>query len=278
MRQVYLNGQFVVESEARISVFDRAVLFADAVYEVISVLDGKLIDMERHIERLERSLHSLAVDAQADWTAICRHLVASNALQEGIIYLQVSRGAADRDFLFPPEGTLPTIFAFTQARNLTNSPLAEKGMRIILRGDLRWQRREIKTTQLLFASMMKMEARAQGVDDCWLMEDGFITEGTSQNAWIIDEEGVLRTHRLDNHILWGVTRASVTDIASKAGLVIEERAFTPDELYRAKEAFVTAATMFVTPVVEAEGRPIGDGLPGTITRRLREAYIAACRA
>jgi len=175
---VYLNGDYVPKSSAKISIFDRGLLFSDAVYEVISVIDGRLIDMDRHISRLERSLGELSIDAFADWAAISENLVTENELREGLVYLQVSRGVMDeRDYRWPAPETAPTIFAFAQNRVLVANPMADRGMAIITRPDLRWQRCDIKTTQLLYASLMKMEAVAAGVDDVWLTRDDMITKG-----------------------------------------------------------------------------------------------------
>lgn len=276
MRTVYVNGAYVAEGEASVSIFDRGLLFADAVYEVFSVLDGRIVDPVPHMARLERSLAEMAIAhdvAAADWPGILATLIDRNALVEGTIYLQVSRGAADRDFLFPMAGTPPTVFAFTQARKLVANPMAQRGMRIITRPDRRWGRRDIKTVQLLYASMMKMEAKAAGVDDCWLVEGDVITEGTSQNACIITPNGHLVTRDLGHHILPGVTRLSLIDIARASGISVEERPFTIAEAQGAAEAFVTSASLFVMPVVEIDGLAVGDGTPGVQTMALRKAYI-----
>ncbi|WP_373488622.1 D-amino-acid transaminase [Blastomonas sp.] len=280
MRTVYLNGAYVAEGDATVSIFDRGLLFADAVYEVFSVLDGRIIDHAAHMARLERSLAEMKIAhevAGAGWDDVLATLIARNALVEGTVYLQVSRGAADRDFLFPAPGTPPTVFAFTQARKLADNPMAERGMRIITRPDRRWGRRDIKTVQLLYASMMKMEAKAAGVDDVWLAEGDVITEGTSQNACIITREGHLVTRDNGQALLPGVTRLSVLDIARESGMTVEERSFTIVEAQGAAEAFVTSASLFVMPVVEIDGLAVGDGLPGVETMALRKAYIERAR-
>ncbi|MEZ5710663.1 MAG: D-amino-acid transaminase [Blastomonas sp.] len=280
MRTVYLNGEFLAENAANISIFDRGNLFADAVYEVFSVLDGRLIDFGHHMARLRRSLAELAIAHDLDgedWSTVLKELIVRNALDEGTVYLQVSRGVADRDFLFPPSSVAPTCFAFTQQRQLIDNPLAERGMRIMTRPDRRWQMRNVKTVQLLYASMMKMEAKAVGVDDVWLTLDGIITEGTSQNAHIITRTGHLVTHPLGHEILPGVTRLSLIDIARRSGMTVEERPFTIAEAQNAAEAFVTSASLFVMPVVEIDGLAIGDGSPGMETMALRHAYIDAVR-
>ena len=276
MNLVYLNGEYVPRSSAKISIFDRGLLFSDAVYEVVSVIDGQLIDMERHVSRLERSLGELSINAFADWTSISQNLVAENGLQEGLIYLQVSRGVMDeREYRWPAPDTAPTIFAFAQERALLENPMADRGMRIITRPDLRWQRCDIKTTQLLYASLMKMEAVAAGVDDVWMTRNDMITEGTSQNAHIISREGVLISHQLDRRILPGVTRIEMLTQAGAMELTVEERAFSIDEAKDAAEAFVTSSTLLTMPVVEIDGHKIGDGQPGERTRKIRQNYLAA---
>ena len=276
MNLVYLNGKYVPRASARISIFDRGLLFSDAVYEVVSVINGQLIDMERHVSRLERSLGELSINAFADWTSISENLVAENGLQEGLIYLQVSRGVMDeREYRWPAPDTAPTIFAFAQERALLDNPIADRGMRIITRPDLRWQRCDIKTTQLLYASLMKMEAVAAGVDDVWMTQHDMITEGTSQNAHIISRDGVLVSHQLDRRILPGVTRIEMLAQAVSMELTVEERAFSIDEAKDAAEAFVTSSTLLIMPVVEIDGHKIGDGQPGERTRKIRQNYLAA---
>ena len=278
MRTIYLNGQFIPETEGKVSVFDRGFLFSDSVYEVVSVLDGKLVDFDGHVYRLARSLGEIGIigapDAD-DWITICRELVARNNVEEGMIYWQVTRGTpADRDFVFPPADTPPTILAFTQSRKLADNPVALRGLRIITKPDLRWGRADIKTTQLLYASLMKNEAIAQGADDAWMERDGWITEGSAQNAHIITHEGVLVTHPLNREILHGITRASVLPLVLQC---IEERSFSVSEAEQAAEAFVSSASGFVMPVVQINGHAIGDGKPGSATVQLRKAYIEWAR-
>lgn len=274
MRIIYLNGQFVPENEGKVSVFDRGFLFADAVYEVVSVLDGKLVDFDGHVARLARSLGEIGISGApdaSDWLDICRALVAHNDLAEGMIYWQVTRGTPDdRDFVFPAAGTKPTVLAFTQARSLADNPLARRGSRVVTMPDLRWGRADIKTTQLLYASLMKNAAIAQNVDDVWMERGGFVTEGSAQNAHIIRQDGVLVTHPLNREILHGITRAAVLPLVAHH---IEERPFTVAEAEQAAEAFVSSASGFVMPVVEINGKTIGNGTPGSATVQLREAYI-----
>jgi D-alanine transaminase len=279
-RIVYVNGAYVPEEEAKVSVFDRGFLFADGVYEVTSVLDGRLVDFAGHLARLHRSLAELDMPVPAtddDLLAIHRELVARNTVEEGMVYLQVTRGAADRDFAYPPD-PVPSLVLFTQARPLVDTPSARTGIKVIALPDIRWQRRDIKTVQLLASSMCKMMAKKAGRDDAWLVEDGFVTEGTSSNAWIVTEAGALVTRNLSTSILHGITRHAVMALAAEAQIRVEERPFTVEEAHGAAEAFITAASAFVTPVVEIDGKPLGDGTPGPLTRRLRELYIDAARA
>jgi D-alanine transaminase len=278
-RTVYVNGAWLPEAEAKISVFDRGFLFADGVYEVTSVLDGRLVDFEGHLARLRRSLEGLEIPmpiGDAELLAVHRELVARNDLAEGIVYLQVTRGAAERDFVWPAD-PVPSVVLFTQALALVDTPRAQGGIRVISIPDIRWQRRDLKTVQLLAPSMGKMLAKKAGKDDAWMIEDGLVTEGTSNNAYIVTGDGVLVTRNLSHAILHGITRAAVLALAREGQIRVEERAFTIDEATAATEAFVTAASAFVTPVVEIDGRPIGDGRPGPVTRRLRELYIAEAR-
>jgi len=278
MRTVYVNGEYLPETEAKVSIFDRAFLMADGVYEVTSVLGGKLIDFGGHLIRLERSLNELDMakpQAFDDLLEIHRELVRVNGIEDGLVYLQVTRGAAaDRDFVFPdPEETKPTLVLFTQSKpGLANSPAAEKGIKVISIDDIRWGRRDIKTVQLLYPSMGKMMAKKAGCDDAWMVEDGKVTEGTSNNAYIVKGNKII-TRELSNDILHGITRAAVLRCAREAQMEVEERSFTIDEAKEADEAFVTSASAFVMPVVEIDGAGLGDGTPGHVSKRLREIYL-----
>jgi len=273
-RIVYVNGEYLPEEDAKISIFDRGFLMADAVYEVTSVIDGKILAFDGHTERLARSLRELDMKAPCtidELLDIHRELITRNDLVEGLIYLQVTRGVADRDFAYPD--VEPSIVLFTQTKNVVDSPMAKKGMKVISIPDIRWGRRDIKTVQLLAPSMGKMAAKAAGCDDAWLVEDGFVTEGTSNNAYIVTQEGTIVTRNLGHEILAGITRDAVLRFAAEAQIKIEERPFTIEEATQAKEAFVTSATTFVGPVVEIDGAQIGDGKVGGIARRLREIYL-----
>lgn len=277
-RIVYVNGDYLPEEEATVSIFDRAFLMADGVYEVTSVLGGKLIDFGGHMARLERSLAELEMekpDAFDDLLEIHRQLVARNGIEEGLVYLQVSRGAAgDRDFVFPdPALVKPTLVLFTQAKpGLADNPAAKRGIKVISIPDIRWHRRDIKTVQLLYPSMGKMAAKKEGCDDAWMVEDGHVTEGTSNNAYIV-RGGRIITRQLSNDILHGITRAAVLRFAQEAQMEVEERSFTIEEAQGAEEAFVTSASTFVMPVVEIDGVALGDGVPGPVATRLREIYL-----
>jgi len=281
-RTVYVNGEYLPETEAKVSIFDRAFLMADGVYEVTSVLDGKLIDFEGHAKRLQRSLDELEMRAPVtmdELLAINRELVSQNGIDEGLVYLQITRGApGDRDFVFPdPDTTPPTIVLFTQNKpGLADSPAAKKGMKVISIDDQRWGRRDIKTVQLLYPSMGKMMARKAGADDAWMVMDGYVTEGTSNNAYFIKGNRIV-TRALSNDILHGITRAAVLRFAAEAQMEVEERDFTIDEAKAADEAFITSASAFVMPVVEIDGVALGDGVPGPRALRLREIYLDESR-
>lgn len=280
-RTVYVNGDYLPEDEARISVFDRGFLFADGVYEVTSVLGGKLIDFDGHAARLQRSLDELEMKSPVtpeELLEIHRKLVRTNGIDEGLVYLQITRGAAaDRDFVYPGEDTAPTIVLFTQSKpGLADSPAAKTGIKVISIPDQRWARRDIKTVQLLYPSMGKMMAKAAGADDAWMVEDGAVTEGTSNNAYIVTGNTIV-TRQLSCDILHGITRAAVLRMAREAQMKVEERPFTIDEAKRADEAFVTSASTFVMPVVEIDGSPLGGGKPGPVATRLREIYLEESR-
>ncbi len=277
-RTVFLNGQYMPEEDAQVSIFDRGFLMGDGVYEVVSVLDGKLLEFDGHIARLERSLSELDMGKPKDFDnllEIHRELVKRNNVQSGGVYLQITRGAADRDFVYPADAE-PTLVLFTQERSLIDTPASKTGIKVIFAEDLRWHRRDIKTVQLLYPSMCKMMAKAAGKHDAWLVEDGKITEGSSNNAYIV-KDGQIITRELSNDILHGITRNSVLRLAKEAQLQVVERSFTEEEARNADEAFITSATTFVQPVVEIDNAQIGDGTPGPIAKRLLEIYIEESR-
>ena len=274
-RIVYINGEYVPENEAKVSIMDRGYLFADGVYEVSAVINGKMVDNDRHLLRLERSLGELDMKSPLPVDEIEKiqiELIERNGLQEGIIYLQITRGVAERDFLWP-EDISPILTMFTQEKKLLQPPLAGKGASIITVPDIRWQRRDIKSVALLAQAMAKHAARKAGADDAWMVDNGYVTEGTSTNAFIVKMDGTLVTRDLTNKILHGVTRRAVLRLAEEAQLPIEERPFKPEEAYDAVEAFATGSSFFVLPVVEIDGHVLSNRVPGPLTNRLRELYI-----
>ncbi|MCC7319549.1 MAG: D-amino-acid transaminase [Rubellimicrobium sp.] len=280
-RIVHVNGKWLPEAAASVPVFDRGFLMADGVYEVTSVLDGRLVDFAGHMARLARSLDALGIvnpHDDAGWLALHREAVARNALVEGAVYLQVTRGSAgDRDFAYPPAGTPPTVVLFTQSKpGLADNPAARSGWKVISVPDIRWGRRDIKTVQLLYPAMAKMMAREAGADDAWFVEEGLVTEGSSNNAWIV-ANGRLITRALSPEILHGITRAAVMRLAAEMQMEVEERAFTIAEAQAADEALVTSATAFVMPVVAIDGVDLGSGRPGPVVTRLRAIYIEEMR-
>jgi len=278
-RIVYVNGVYVPEEEATVSIFDRAFLFGDAVYEVTAVLGGRLVDFDGHLARLDRSLKEIDLDAQINhegWREIHEELIATNKVDEGVAYLEISRGPAERDFAYP-ETPAPTIVAFTQSRALVDTPYANEGVKVVTIPDIRWKRRDIKSTSMLGQVMGKQAAKLKGAYEGWMVEDGVITEGTSSNAFILDADGVLRTQPLGPHILHGVTRRAVLRLAREEGLRVTERPFTVEEAYQAREAFLTAASAFVLPIIEIDGLKIGGGTPGPVTRNFRRLYIEEAR-
>jgi D-alanine transaminase len=255
---------------------------ADGVYEVTSVLDGKLVDFDGHAKRLERSLGELEMAAPCtteELLEIHRELVKRNGIEEGMIYLQITRGSpGDRDFAFPDPAVTPsTIVLFTQSKpGLADTPVAKQGIAVMSIEDIRWGRRDIKTVQLLYPSMGKMMAKKAGADDAWLVEDGMVTEGTSNNAYIV-KNGRIITRGLSTDILHGITRAAVLRFAREAQMEVEERAFSIEEAQSADEAFFTSASAFVMPVVKIDGAEIGAGKPGPVAARLREIYLDESR-
>ena len=275
-RIAYLNGAYLPLSEAKVSVMDRAFLFADAIYEVVPVLDGKLIDFAGHIDRLERSLGAVFMPmpvSRHHFESIHHELLKHNGLTQGLVYSQITRGEAERAFTFPVKDTPQNVVLFTQNKNLHDDPMAKRGLKIISLPDLRWQRRDIKSTCLLAQTMAKQSAVEQGADDAWMVENGYVTEGTSNSAFIITDDDKIIVRPQSSAILPGITRAAMLALVAQSGLTIEERPFTIDEAKQANEAFVTSATNFVMPVVEIDGHRVGGGQPGPHSRRLRELYI-----
>lgn len=274
-RIVFIHDSFLPEEEARIGLFDRGFLFGDAVYEVTAVIAGRMIDNDLHLARLERSLGELGVPAphsRAEIEAIQAKLIDLNNLTDGTVYLQVSRGEADRDFLYP-ETIAPKLVGFTQAKVLTGTKGQREGIAVELADDPRWHRRDIKTTMLLGQVMAKHAARAHGFDDVWLVEDGLVTEGASATAHIITTDGRILTRPPSRSTLPGCTQRAIVRLCQTEGLVIEHRAFTPYGAQEAAEAFQTSASSLVMPVVRIGDKVIGDGKPGPMTRRLQALYL-----
>ena len=275
MRTVYVNGEFVPEDEAKISVFDRGFLFADAVYEVTAILNGKLVDNDGHLTRLERSLNELDMKSPVtneQLVELQHRLAEKNNLTEGFIYLQVSRGAEDRDFNYG-EDLQPSLVMFTQAKSIIDTPKSRTGIKVKTVEDIRWQRRDIKTTMLLAQSLAKKQAVKESYDDAWMVEDGIVTEGSSNNAYIITHNNEIYTRPASNKILNGITRRAVNKLAEQNNLKVIEKTFTVNQAKQAKEVFATSASYFVMPVVNIDGITLGDGKPGKLTLKLRDFYI-----
>ncbi len=273
-RIVYVNGEYLPESEGKISIFDRGFLFADGVYEVTPVVNGKLVDYDAHIERLDRSLGELKMAwpcSKDELRAMHEELVKRNDLKEGIIYMQATRGIADRMFNFPKDIT-SSLVAFPQVMALVDNPNARTGVKVVTTPDIRWLRRDIKSVMLLAPVLGKQEAYEKGANEAWMVEDGYVTEGTSSNAYIV-VGGKVITRPLSNRILAGCTRRALMRLSSEHGVEIEERLFTPEEAYAADEAFLTSASQFVMPITEIDGKRIGGGQPGPVARKLRELFL-----
>src|SRR5215831_17060056 len=277
----YVNGSFVPLSEAKVSILDRGFLFADGIYEVSAVLDGKLVDNDSHLARLKRSVGEIALPLPESIERIIeiqRELVARNKLENGLVYIEVTRGAdKGRDFAFP-KGVTPTMIMFTSVKDIVNAESAKKGISVITVPDIRWSRRDIKSVALLAQVLAKQAAAQAGAGEAWMIEDGKVTEGGSSSAFILTQDDVLVTRQNGSEILPGCTRKAVVKLAEERQLRVEERAFSVDEALRAKEAFITSATVFVQPVVSIDGKKVGDGKAGPMASRLREIYVDFARA
>jgi D-alanine transaminase len=276
-RIVYVNGRFCPVEEATIPIMDRGFLFGDGIYEVTAVLDGKFIDNEPHLARLDRSLAAIGIKnphTLAEWIAIQRELVTRNALKEGSVYIEVTRGVYEREFTCPPD-IQPTVVMFTQPRPVRHNPSAVTGVPIITVPDLRWARRDIKSVALLAQVLAKQAAKAAGVAEAWMIEDGYVTEGASSTAFIITAAKEIVTRPLSNSVLPGITRQTVMKLAAKHGLKLVERLFTIEEAIKAQEVFFTSATTIAMPVIKIDDTIVSGGKPGPLAQELRALYIEA---
>ena len=276
-RIAYVNGRYLPDADAKVSIEDRGFQFADGVYEVCEVRGGLLVDERRHMARLDRSLSELRITrpmAQAALAVVLRETVRRNRVRDGIVYLQITRGVARRDFAFPPADTKPSVIVTARSNDPVRlEQLAAEGIAVVTVPDIRWQRVDIKSVALLPNVLAKQTARDRGAREAWLVDaQGRVTEGASSNAWIVSRDGKLITHPLGRDILPGITRSVVLEVIGAQGLALEERAFTVEEAYAAREAFVTSASQIVLPVVSIDGRPVGNGAPGLIAMALRRDY------
>jgi len=278
-RTVFVNGQYVPEDQAQVSIFDRGFVFGDGIYEVVPVVGGKMVDKAPFLERLKRSLGELRIDmpmSDADYLAMHEKLIELNGIDEGGVYSQITRGAADRDFAFPKTAT-PSVAAFTMKKQLLDNPNATTGVKVVTVEDIRWKRRDIKSVALLGQVMAKQEAVEKGGFEGWMVEDGFVTEGTSSTAYIVKDDTII-TRPLSNSILPGIRRKVLLQLCARHNVKLEERLFTVEEALAADEAFLSSATTLVMPIVDIDGSMIGGGQPGPMARKMREAYIAEIKA
>jgi D-alanine transaminase len=279
----YVNGSYMPLSEAKVSVLDRGFLFADGIYEVAAVLDGKLIDNASHLARLQRSVGEIKLGLREtieQIEEIQRELITRNNLVHGMVYLQATRGAdTGRDFAFPKDKDVkPTLVMFTSVKDIVNAPSGKTGIAVITVPDLRWVRRDIKSVALLAQVLAKQAAAEAGAGEAWMIEDGKVTEGGSSSAFILTQDDVLVTRQNGSEILPGCTRKAVVALAEERQLRVEERAFTIEEALAAKEAFITSASLFVQAVISIDGETVANGKPGPMTTRLREIYVEFAKA
>ncbi len=271
---VFLNGEYLEEDEAKVSIFDRGYLFGDGVYEVVPVINYTVIDKEPFFARFERSLGEIGLAwpmSKDEFLVMINELIKRNDVKEGGVYMQVTRGVAPRDFAYP-KGVKPTVTAFTFSKNVIDSPLAKLGVKVAIVDDIRWKRRDIKSIALLAQCVAKQEASQKGAYEGWMVEDGYVTEGTSSSAYIV-KDGVVITRPLSNAILPGIRRRLLLELSDKHGVKVEQRLFSVEEALNADEAFLSSATTFVLPIVEIDGKKIGDGKPGPIAMKMRKIYI-----
>ena len=274
MKTVFLNGEYLKEDEAKVSIFDRGFVFGDGVYEVVPVVEGVVLDKEPFLERFDRSLNELKLGwpmSRDEFLVMINELIKRNGVNEGGVYMQVTRGVAPRAFAYPKDIT-PTVMAFSFEKEIINSPKAKSGIKVVTVDDIRWKRRDIKSIALLGQCMAKEQAAKQGAYEGWMVEDGFVTEGTSSSAYIV-KDGKIITRPLSNSILSGIRRKLLIQIAKDHGVEFELRLFSVKEALEADEAFLSSATTFVLPIIEIDGKQIGDGKPGPVAKKMREMYI-----
>jgi D-alanine transaminase len=276
-RIAYVNGSYVPKSRAVVHIEDRGYQFGDGVYEVCEIHAGALIDEERHLTRLKRSLGELQIAqplADGALQIVLREVIRRNRVSDGYIYLQVTRGVAPRDHVFPPKSVRPSLVVTARATDpRKNAATAAAGIAILSQPDIRWKRPDIKTIGLLANVLARQAAKEKGAQEAWLIDEaGMVREGAASNAWIIDQAGTIITRQIDNAILSGVTRTTLLDLIGREGLRLEERSFSLTEAKAAREAFVTGATSLVMPVVSIDGAAVGDGKPGPLARRLRALF------
>ncbi len=276
-RIAYVNGRYVPHRDAAVHIEDRGYQFSDGVYEVCEVRDGRLVDERRHMERLARSLGELRIPnpmTPKALSAVLHETVARNRVTNGIVYLQVTRGVARRDHAFPPEGTLPAVVVTARTiERWKGEREAVNGVTVVSYPENRWSRPDIKSVSLLGNVLAKQFAKEKGAREAWYVDrDGFVTEGSSSNAWIVTADNKVMTHGASNGILRGITRTVILDVMKAHNVTLDERPFTLEQAFAAKEAFVTAASQIVLPVISIDGRPVGDGKPGPIATALRRDF------
>jgi D-alanine transaminase len=277
-RIAYVNGRFVPHGDAFVHIEDRGYQLADGVYEVWALFGGKLADAEGHFARLERSLGELRIDmpmSRRALTMVLKEAVRRNRVREGMVYLQVTRGVAKRDHAFPVEPVRPAmVITVSAVDRVASEARAARGVSVVTTPENRWGRCDIKTVGLLPNALAKQKAREAGAVEAWFVDElGFVTEGASSNAWIVDADGRLRTRDTNANILRGITRSSLFQVIAREGMTLDERPFTPAEAVAAREAFITGAGTLVLPVIAVDGKPVGDGKPGPVAARLRRLYI-----
>jgi D-alanine transaminase len=282
-RIAYVNGRFVPHAAAAVHIEDRGYQFADAVYEVWALVGGRLADAEGHFARLSRSLGELRIAepmSRRALTLVLKEAVRRNRIRDGLVYLQISRGVAPRDHVFPQDDIAPSVVITVKAIDpVAGEAKAAKGVKVVTQPENRWGRCDIKTVGLLPNALAKQAAHESGAYEAWFVDDmGLVTEGSSTNAWIVDQDGALRTRDTNANILRGVTRSTLLEVMAAEGYKVEQRPFTPQEARDAREAFITGASTLVTSVVAIDGKPVGDGAPGPVAKRLRSLYIEQAKA